>query len=57
VTIREAIDGHAAARPDAPAILAPEPDRIVTYGQLRGDALALAAALRRRGILPGEVVS
>jgi long-chain acyl-CoA synthetase len=56
-TLREAIDAHAAARPDSPAILAPEPDRVVSYARLRRDVLALAALLRQRGIRPGAVVS
>jgi long-chain acyl-CoA synthetase len=56
-TIREAIDRHARERPDAPFILAPEPDRVVTYAGLRELARGLAAELATYDIAPGEVVS
>jgi long-chain acyl-CoA synthetase len=56
-TIREAIDRHALERPDAPFILAPEPDRALTYAGLRELARGLAAELATQGIAPGEVVS
>ena len=56
-TIRDAIDGHAAARPDAPCIVAPEAGAILTYGELRRSAVALGAYLAQQGIAPGAVVS
>jgi len=56
-TIREAIDRHARERPDAPFVLAPEPDRVLTFGALRAQSLDLAAELAARGIATGEVVS
>ena len=56
-TFRDAIDAHAAARPDAPFVLAPEPDAIVTYGELRRTARSLGAYLAQEGIAPGSVVS
>jgi long-chain acyl-CoA synthetase len=56
-TFRDAIDAHAAAQPDAPFVLAPEPDAIITYGELRRAACSLGAYLARQGIAPGSVVS
>jgi long-chain acyl-CoA synthetase len=56
-TLRDAIDLQATAQPDAPFVLAPEPGRIVTYGELRHMARALCADLAAQGILPGDVVS
>lgn len=56
-TLREAIDLRAAAQPDAPFLLAPEPDRTVSYGEFRDLARALCADLAARGIRPGDVVS
>ena len=56
-TVRDAIDAHAAARPDAPCIVAPEADAILTYGELRRGATALGAYLAQQGIAPGAVVS
>ncbi len=56
-TLREVIDGHAAAQPDAPFLFAPEPGAGLTYAKLRDTARALGAELRRHGIAPGEVVS
>jgi len=56
-TLREVIDGHAAAQPDAPFLFAPEPDTRLTYAGLRSSAHALAAELSAHGIAPGEVVS
>ena len=56
-TIRDAIDRHARERPDAPFVLAPEPDRVLTYRALRELAHGLAAELTARDIPPGEVVS
>jgi long-chain acyl-CoA synthetase len=56
-TLREVIDQHAAAQPDAPFLFAPEPDVRLTYAELRRTARALRAELEARGIAPGEVVS
>jgi acyl-CoA synthetase (AMP-forming)/AMP-acid ligase II len=56
-TIREAIDAQAGAQPAAPFLLAPEPDLILTYLQLRDTARALCVELAARGIRPGDVVS
>jgi long-chain acyl-CoA synthetase len=56
-TIRDAIDRHADAQPDAPFLLAPEPGVVVTYAELRDTARALCADLATQGIRPGEVVS
>ncbi len=56
-TIRDAIDRHARERPDAPFVLAPEPDRVLTYRALRELAHGLAAELTARDIPPGQVVS
>jgi long-chain acyl-CoA synthetase len=56
-TFREAIDAHAAARPDAPFLFAPEPDAVLTYGELRRAARSLGGYLAREGIAPGAVVS
>jgi long-chain acyl-CoA synthetase len=56
-TFRDAIDAHAAARPDAPCVLAPEPDAILTYRDLARSAHALGAYMAQQGIPPGSVVS
>src|SRR4029450_7465037 len=56
-TIREAIDHHASAQPQAPFLLAPESGSTVSYGDLRDTAHGLAAELSALGIAPGEVVS
>jgi long-chain acyl-CoA synthetase len=56
-TFRDAIDAHAAARPDAPCVLAPEPDAVLTYRELVLSAHALGAYLAQQGIPPGSVVS
>jgi len=56
-TFREAIDAHAAARPDAPCVLAPEPDAVLTYRDLARSAHALGAYLAQQRIPPGSVVS
>ena len=52
-TIRDAIDGQADARADAPFLLAPEPGAIVTYGALRDTAWGLGAELAAHGISAG----
>ncbi|HEX5864504.1 MAG TPA: AMP-binding protein [Casimicrobiaceae bacterium] len=56
-TFREAIDAHAALRPDAPCVLAPEPNAVLSYGDLPRIGAALAAYLMHEGIPPGSVVS
>ncbi len=56
-TIREVIDRNARERPDAPYILAPEPDGVLSYGGLRELARGLAGELSARGVAPGDVVS
>ena len=56
-TVRDAIDTHAAARPDAPCVLAPEPNAVLTYGDLSRVGPALCAYLTREGIPPGSIVS
>ncbi|MDA3662296.1 amino acid adenylation domain-containing protein [Mycobacterium xenopi] len=45
----------AEARPDAPAVYASTGD--LSYGQLRGQALAVAAALQRAGVRAGDTVA
>jgi acyl-CoA synthetase (AMP-forming)/AMP-acid ligase II len=56
-TVRDAIDTHAAARPDAPCVLAPEPNAVLTYGDLSRVGPALCAYLTHEGIPPGLIVS
>ncbi|HEY1326003.1 MAG TPA: AMP-binding protein [Casimicrobiaceae bacterium] len=56
-TLRQLIDAHAAAYPQAPFLLAPEPDRVVRYGELRQTARAIAALLDRHGVPAGEPVA
>ena len=56
-TLRDVIDHHADAQPDAPFLFAPEPGSVVTYGELRESSRALAGFLADAGVLPGEVVS
>jgi acyl-CoA synthetase (AMP-forming)/AMP-acid ligase II len=56
-TFRDAIDTHAAARPDAPCVLAPEPNAVLPYGDLARVGAELGAYLAHEGIPPGSVVS
>jgi acyl-CoA synthetase (AMP-forming)/AMP-acid ligase II len=56
-TLRDVIDHHADVRPEAPFLFAPEPDTVITYGELRESSYALAGLLADAGIAPGEVVS
>src|SRR4051812_21599937 len=56
-TIREAIDFHAGRAPDAPFLIAPEPDTTISYGEFRNTAVALSSELAAHGVRPGEVVS
>lgn len=54
------LDRHLAERSRAPALLVvandPGPARVVTYGELHQQVVSFAAALRRRGIRPGDRV-
>ncbi|HEV8259111.1 MAG TPA: AMP-binding protein [Casimicrobiaceae bacterium] len=56
-TFRDAIDAHAVARPDAPCVIAPEPEAVLTYGDLARIGTELGAFLAQQGIAPGTVVS
>src|SRR5438552_2997074 len=56
-TFRDAIDAHAAARSDAPCVIVPEPDTVLTYGDLARVGTELGAFLAQQGIAPGSVVS
>src|SRR5438552_7167070 len=56
-TFRDAIDAHAAARPNAPCVIAPEPEAVLTYGDLARIGAELGAFLAQQGIAPGSVVS
>src|SRR5262249_15326966 len=56
-TFRDAIDAHAAARPTAPCVLAPEPDAVLTYRDVAYAGHAIGAYLTGEGIAPGSVVS
>ena len=56
-TVRDAVDRHSVAQPDAPFLLAPEPGTTLTYAGLRVTAQALCAELSALGVWPGEVVS
>ena len=56
-TIRDAIEGQANARPDAPFLLAPEVEATISYAALRDTAHGFAAELAAHGVGSGEVVS
>jgi long-chain acyl-CoA synthetase len=56
-TLRDVIDRHAGAQPDAPFLFAPEPGVVLAYAGLRATARSLCAELAARGVEPGEVVS
>jgi long-chain acyl-CoA synthetase len=56
-TLRDAIDRHSVAQPDAPFLLAPESGTTLSYSGLRLTAQALCAELAALGVRPGEVVS
>ena len=56
-TVRDAVDRHSVAQPDAPFLLAPEPGTTLSYTGLRVTAQALCAELAALGVRPGEVVS
>jgi sulfoacetate-CoA ligase len=56
-TLRDVIDAHADARPEAPFLFAPEPATMLSYAGLRTLARSLAAELAARDVHPGDVVS
>lgn len=56
-TIGEALARHAASRPNAPLLIAPETGRILTYGELERLTRKLAAFLGRRGLAPGSTIA
>ena len=56
-TFRDAIDAHAAQRPRAPFLIAPEPARTIDYEALRHACRALASSLAVRGIPQRATVS
>jgi len=56
-TMRDVIDHHADARPDAPFLFAPEPAAVVSYAELRESSRGLGGFLAGAGVAPGEVVS
>jgi long-chain acyl-CoA synthetase len=56
-TMRDVIDHHADARPDAPFLFAPEPAAVVSYAELRESSRALGGFLAGAGVARGEVVS
>jgi 1-acyl-sn-glycerol-3-phosphate acyltransferase len=59
-TLLDALEWHATVQPDRTHILLAdredEPERI-SFGELRNEAIAVAAGLKRRGIRPGESVA
>ena len=54
-TLRDVIDHHAEVRPDAPFLFAPEPDTVITYGELRESSYALAGLLAAGSVTTLEV--
>jgi long-chain acyl-CoA synthetase len=56
-TIREYVDFQAAKRPDAVYLVAPEPNRSMTFAVLQKACRKLAHHLFERGIRPGEKVA
>ncbi|HSS71778.1 MAG TPA: AMP-binding protein [Casimicrobiaceae bacterium] len=56
-SFRDAIDAHAAGTPDAPFLLAPETDAVLTYSELARTARSLGDYLWSEGVAPGSVVS
>ncbi len=55
-TLRDALARHAAARPDAPFLFAPETGRILTYAELDRQARLLARFLASMGLVKGDKV-
>ncbi|HUF86768.1 MAG TPA: AMP-binding protein [Thermohalobaculum sp.] len=56
-SVGEVIDGHAAARPDAPFLIAPEARRQVSWRELRHAVAGFSAGLAGLGVGPGEPVA
>jgi len=56
-TFRAIIDAHAASRPHAPFLIAPEPGLAIDYATLRANCRAFAGLLDAARILPGATVS
>ena len=55
-TLRDAVARHAAARPDAPFLFAPETGRVLTYAELLRQAHLLARFLDATGLKKGDKV-
>jgi long-chain acyl-CoA synthetase len=55
-TLRGALARHAAARPDAPFLFAPETGRVLTYAELERQARLLARFLAAMGLRKGDKV-
>lgn len=55
-TIHEGFFRNALAAPDAPAVFSGDGD-LMTYGEVRARALAVAEALRGNGVRPGDLVA
>lgn len=55
-TLRDALARHAAARPDAPFLFAPETGRVLTYAELERQARLLARFLAAMGLGKGDKV-
>ncbi|NNH71656.1 non-ribosomal peptide synthetase [Nocardia uniformis] len=59
-TLHAGLFAHAAAHPDAAALIweiAGGEERVLSYRQLAGEALAVAGALRAAGVEPGDAVA
>jgi acyl-CoA synthetase (AMP-forming)/AMP-acid ligase II len=56
-TFRDAIEANAARTPDAPFVLAPEPDSVLTWQGLATSCDAFAAAMEAMGVKAGDVVA
>ncbi|MFB7358169.1 amino acid adenylation domain-containing protein [Streptomyces gardneri] len=55
IQVQHLFERHLAARPDAPAVIAP--DRTLSYGELDASARQVAAWLRAHGAGPGRLVA
>jgi acyl-CoA synthetase (AMP-forming)/AMP-acid ligase II len=55
-TFRDAVAANAARAPDAPFVLAPEPDLVLTWQALAASCDAFAAAMEALGVRSGDVV-
>ena len=55
-TLRDALERHAAARPDAPFLFAPETGRMLSYAELERQARLLARFLAAMGLAKGDKV-